>query len=481
VLSARNVGACAVYDTEPHHATHGVRLSPNKVKMADHKALSRGIFIGMALVIVLALAQLGVVEYSYQQSAASRERSMGYADARLALENAMRHLAEAQNTQLEYLLTGRADLLDRYRQARDRTLPALDKVVAGTQGNGGGTDLAAARANVAARLADLDRTLELFRAGREQDVKARIVAAATADADAKTAGDLAALAAVYQTRIADTTTQWREVRELSRALFVLLTVSVLLMFLWVFRSAESQAGRIAIRAQRVEDDKEKLESLVRARTDELTELTTYLHKVREDERRSLARELHDELGSILTAAKLDITFIKSRCAQSNPELVQKCDRISSMLDQGTALKRRIIDNLRPSTLDMLGLAPAARDLVETFAGTARITVDAEIDEDIVLRNDDALVLFRVIQEALRNVEQHARATEVWVELRREGDMMRVLVRDNGSGFDPLAPRAAGGGIALMRQRLRALGGKFTVNSSAGNGTVIEAWLPARAE
>jgi signal transduction histidine kinase len=152
-----------------------------------------------------------------------------------------------------------------------------------------------------------------------------------------------------------------------------------------------------------------------------------------------------------------------------------------MLDQGTALKRRIIDNLRPSTLDMLGLAPAVRDLVETFAGTARITVDAEIDEDIVLRNDDALVLFRVIEEALRNVEQHARATAVWVELRREGDMMRVLVRDNGAGFDPLAPRAAGGGIALMRQRQRARGGKFTVSSSAGNGTVIEAWLPARVE
>jgi signal transduction histidine kinase len=450
--------------------------------MADqHKALSRGIFIGMAFVVAMALAQLGVVEYSYHQSAASRDRSLAYADARFALENALRNFAEAQNTQLEYLVTRRADPLDRYRQARDRVLPAFDKAIALSQGDSAGADLAAARGSVAARLAELDRTLELFGTGREQDAQARIVDAATANADAKTATDLAALTALYQARMADTTTQWREVRELSRALLVLLTVSVILMFLWVFRSAEAQAGRIASRAQRVEDDKEKLESLVRARTDELTELTTYLHKVREDERRSLARELHDELGSILTAAKLDITFIRSRCAQSNPELVPKCDRISAMLDQGTALKRRIIDNLRPSTLDMLGLAPAARDLVETFAGTARITVDAEIDDDIVLRNDDALVLFRVIQEALRNVEQHSHATAVAVELRREGDMMHVLVRDNGGGFDPLAPRGAGGGIALMRQRLRALGGKFTVNAAPGNGTVIEAWLPARGE
>jgi len=447
--------------------------------MADTKVLSRGIFIGMAIVVVLALAQLAVVEYSYRQSAAGRERSVGATEARLALETAIRNFSDAHNTQLEFLLTGRPELLERYRQASERTLPALDGVVARHAGDPDLAELGSIRATLAAQLAELNQTVALFQAGRDEDVKARIQAAAAADPDAKLRAELAGLSSRLESRITDTTAQWREARELGRALLALLIAALIVMFLWVFRSAESQAGRLARRAQQSEDDKERLESLVRARTDELSELTAYLHKIREEERRSLARELHDELGSILTAAKLDITFIKSRCAQSNPELVPKCDRVSAMLDQGTALKRRIIDNLRPSTLDMLGLAPAARDLVETFAGNAKIVVDAEIDDEIVIRNDDALVLFRLIQEALANVERHANASEAWVELRREGDTIRVLVRDNGTGFDPAARREPGGGIALMRQRLRALGGKFNLTSIPGSGTTIEASLPVR--
>ena len=230
----------------------------------------------------------------------------------------------------------------------------------------------------------------------------------------------------------------------------------------------------------MENDKEKLESMVRARTAELSELTSYLHKVREDERRSLARELHDELGAILTAAKLDIAFIKSRCAQSNPELVAKCDRIAEMLDQGTALKRRVIDNLRPSTLDMLGLAPAARDLVETFAEDARIVVDTDIDEEVLPGNDDALVLYRIIEEALSNISAHADASHVWVALDRAGDLAHLLVRDDGKGFDPSRMPKSGHGIPVMRQRIRAMGGKFLLTSAPGAGTSVEVWLPLRA-
>ena len=226
----------------------------------------------------------------------------------------------------------------------------------------------------------------------------------------------------------------------------------------------------------MEDDNDKLEALVQARTAELSELTTYLHKMREDERRSLARELHDELGAILTAAKLDIAFIKGRCAQAIPELVPKCDRVAGMLDQGTALKRRLIDSLMPSTLEMLGLAPAARDLVETFAGDARVIVDAEIDEEIALPGEDALVLYRIIEEALSNIRKHASASHAWVELGRSGDVAHLLVRDDGRGFDPQGP-ADGFGLTGMRERVALLRGDLEVASSAG-GTTISAAIPA---
>jgi signal transduction histidine kinase len=228
-----------------------------------------------------------------------------------------------------------------------------------------------------------------------------------------------------------------------------------------------------------DDDDERLESMVRARTAELSELASYLHQAREDERRSLARELHDELGAILTAAKLDIAFIKSRCAEAIPELVPKCDRIAGMLDQGTALKRRMIDALRPSTLDMLGLAPAVRDLVETFATDARVVVDAEIDEEITLPGDDALVLYRIVEAALANISRHAGASQAWVELGRSGNLVHLLVRDDGKGFDPLKAGVAGHGLAVMRHHVFALGGKFAATSSPGAGASIEVWLPVR--
>jgi signal transduction histidine kinase len=150
-----------------------------------------------------------------------------------------------------------------------------------------------------------------------------------------------------------------------------------------------------------------------------------------------------------------------------------------MLDQGTALKRRIIDTLRPSTLDMLGLAPAARDLVETFAAEARVIVDAEIDEEIELPADDALVLYRIIEEALSNIRKHAGASHAWVELGRSGDIAHLLVRDDGKGFDASPASKSGHGIPVMRQRIHSLGGEFAATSVPGSGTTIEVWLPVR--
>ncbi|MBK7471643.1 MAG: hypothetical protein IPI73_14545 [Betaproteobacteria bacterium] len=158
----------------------------------------------------------------------------------------------------------------------------------------------------------------------------------------------------------------------------------------------------------------ELETLVRARTAELSELANYLDQAREDERRSLARELHDELGSIFTAARLDVAFIKARCPASHPELIAKCDRIAAMLDQGAAFKRRIVDRLYPATLDLLGLAPALRELVEDVASAFPIAIAAEIDGDIVERDETALAIYRIVQSALGNVTRMAmRRKSMW--------------------------------------------------------------------
>lgn len=231
-----------------------------------------------------------------------------------------------------------------------------------------------------------------------------------------------------------------------------------------------------------EDDRDRLETMVRARTAELSELASHLRKEREDERQSLARELHDELGSLLTAVKLDLAYIRSRCADSHPQLEPKFDRIAKMLDQGTALKRRMIDTLRPSTLDMLGVASAVRELVENFAAESRISVDAAIDEEIAIRNDEALATYRIIQETLKNIRKFSDASAVRVLLERVGNRLHFAVRDNGKGFEPTGnQQPAGYGLAAMQQQVQAMDGTITIISAPGAGTEVEVFLPFRPD
>ena len=232
----------------------------------------------------------------------------------------------------------------------------------------------------------------------------------------------------------------------------------------------------------VADEMERLENMVQARTRELSSLASHLQNVIEDERRILARALHDELGSVLTAAKLDAAFLKANCVKNNPAMLPKFERLTSMLEQGMSLQRRIIDELRPSTLDLLGLVPAVRELGDLFSAKYSISIQMDIDNEIAPVNGDALALYRIVGETLANVRKHAQAMQVTIAIARAGQLLHLRVADNGRGFDPSLDTAAGGhGLSGVRQRVRTLGGRFSLDSNPGNGTVIEVWIPYRPE
>ncbi len=213
--------------------------------------------------------------------------------------------------------------------------------------------------------------------------------------------------------------------------------------------------------------------------DELSALASHLQRSHEEQNRQLARELHDELGSLLTAAKLDITFIKSKCAKTAPELVAKCERIASMIDQAAALKRRIIDQLRPSTLDMLGLSAALRELVDNFSSASGIATTVEIDDDNVAPQP-ALVIYRVVETALAHIRDSAHATNIGVTIARRGgnDIVTLRIVDDGDVTDA-ASHSQPGGIALagIRQRIVTIGGQVSFTGAPGRGSTIHAELP----
>jgi signal transduction histidine kinase len=227
----------------------------------------------------------------------------------------------------------------------------------------------------------------------------------------------------------------------------------------------------------LQQERDLLERQVRERTATLAELATHLQQVREEERGHLARELHDELGALLTAAKLDVARLKSKLgAQATPEFTQRLQHLTETLNSGIALKRRIIEDLRPSSLSNLGLTASLEILAREFAERSGIEVATNL-EAVELDESSQLTVYRLVQESLTNVGKYAQAAQVDISVRNCGGQVEVEIVDNGNGFNVDEVRTSTHGLAGMKHRVEAAGGRVTVESEPGDGTRISASLP----
>lgn len=212
---------------------------------------------------------------------------------------------------------------------------------------------------------------------------------------------------------------------------------------------------------------------------QLQALTGFLHQVREDERTSIARELHDELGQSLTALRIELSWLRKHCAPLGAAVVERADAAYGLVEQTVQSLRRISEGLRPGMLDVLGLCAALEHLASQFAertGVAcRFAADAD---DYRLPENGAITVFRLVQEALTNVTRHAQASQVSVQLRQESGCLHVRISDNGRGFATEQPRQ-GFGLLGMRERVLMLGGEINIDGS--DGTRIEVRLPLAEE
>jgi signal transduction histidine kinase len=230
----------------------------------------------------------------------------------------------------------------------------------------------------------------------------------------------------------------------------------------------------------LQQERDLLETQVRERTATLARLATHLQQVREEERGHLARELHDELGALLTAAKLDVARLKSRLGpQATPEVTQRLQHLTETLNSGIALKRRIIEDLRPSSLANLGLTASLEILARECSERTGIEVATRL-EPVHLDEAHQLTVYRVVQESLTNMARYAEARHAEVAVHARGIQVEVVVKDDGKGFAP-AGRPSTHGLAGMRHRVEAAGGRLAVESAPGQGTRVVAVLPALAE
>jgi len=210
---------------------------------------------------------------------------------------------------------------------------------------------------------------------------------------------------------------------------------------------------------------------------ELSQLSARVVVQQEEERRRLSRELHDETAQLLSAAKIELSKLRESLPPPDAERV---DDALALTDAGIRSIRAVIEGLRPTLLDDLGLVPALRSLAATFGARSGREVAVEFPAEGVpqLSPDAELAVYRVLQEALSNVARHSGAEQVWISLSSNGGDMILRVTDNGRGPGPDTAAAYPAlGIIGMRERVAALGGTLELRSREGGGAMLETAIP----
>ncbi|MDT8408957.1 MAG: PAS domain S-box protein [Wenzhouxiangellaceae bacterium] len=215
---------------------------------------------------------------------------------------------------------------------------------------------------------------------------------------------------------------------------------------------------------------------------EFRELSSHLQNVREEERRSIAREVHDELGHALTALKMDIAWLVKRISPGDDEISSRGAELAGVVDQTIGSVRRIVSRLRPPVLDDLGLDAALEWLAADFQKHSGVETRIEIsDIPKRLRGVKASSVFRIVQEALTNVSRHARASKVSIHGCLDEANYHLTISDDGRGFEPGGPDyRAGFGLLGMAERVHDLEGTMEMNASPGQGTALVLILPRTA-
>ncbi len=212
---------------------------------------------------------------------------------------------------------------------------------------------------------------------------------------------------------------------------------------------------------------------------ELIDLTNYLHRTAEREKSELGHSLHAVMGDLLTAARMDLAWVSARLSSTDVVVLEKIKGIDVLLGEAVEIERAVVEELRPGLLSHFGLPTALQVLFEEGCRTANLECRVSIDNDIpIISAAVGIAMYRVAQEALFNIVQHAHATWVRLFISTAGGRLQVIVQDNGRGFDnTLSPAKPANGISSMRHRLEHLGGRFEIISALNQGTSVKFSVP----
>jgi signal transduction histidine kinase len=387
-------------------------------------------------------------------------------------------ITDVESAERGYLLTGEDSYLERYRAGVPAVVAALERV---HQSYGDGQDnneFRDLRLLTGKELGELDDSAALYsRGGAAPSINVGTDAGRrTMDAIVRVAD---AMRMEEATKLSQATKRWESDYRMSRWVSgsgAVLNIGLVLLATSLFYT---DIRRRSHHASELRERKEELEREVEARTRDLAALSTHLQGVSEQEKSALSRELHDELGGLLVAARMDLSWLQQRLPTSDPGIEQRFKRIHESLSAGVDLKRRVVEELRPTLLDNMGLFTALRwQFKETCRRAGMHCTETIPESELKFDPEASIGVFRVVQEALTNILKHAEAKSADLYIDMQDELFLIRISDDGKGIAP--PRLQHGlshGLASMRHRIAALGGTLDIRSGATGGTVLSAAIP----
>jgi signal transduction histidine kinase len=398
-----------------------------------------------------------------------------------AIDQLQNSLSRSVGSQRSYLLTGDGRFFDNYEKHVADVQPRLERLrLAYADSDPDLAEVRTLHVLIGKRLADLAMILAIQKTQGTAAAVSLVKTSVGSDTGDAINDVLEQLRDREYLEHSAAEEHWSKTLTLSRWIAVSGTIFNMLLVGVAARLVYMDIHRRALQTAQLRDQKLRLEREAEERNRELVDLSTHLQSVAERERAALARELHDEMGGLLVGARMDISWAEQHLSTDDPDVKQRLHRVQQNLAAGVDLKRRIIEELRPTLLDNVGLFAALRWQLKVTCGNAGIEcVESFPVEEPKFTSEAAIALFRIAQEAFTNIVKHSAAKSMDITLDIDGDVVLMQISDDGRGVTAAGLAASGShGLVSMRHRVRALGGLLDLRSPSSGGTILLVRIPA---
>lgn len=437
------------------------------------------ISISMMLALMVVAVLFFINDRNFDRSSAATLQIEESTKTLAVLNKLQGHIVDAESGQRGYLLTGDEGYLSPYTQSSADIHKSLDILHALVKQMPQQSDIYDKLArHISRKFAEMELTVRMRKDGNQEAWKYVIATDIGKLQMDSIRENILALTDISEDKVILAKSQIQRTLLISRIGIALFAMTGLLAF-YLYLKQNAVLVDTALREKESHQrEREQVEAMVKERTENLAQLATHLQNTREDERGDLARAMHDEFGSLLTSAKLDIARLKSQFASSVPDAENRFNHLNNTLNNVITMTRTIVEDLRPSSLSHLGLVTSLEILGREFQKQHKVEITFDL-ENVDIGGNTQLTVYRLVQESLTNISKYAAAKHVLLSLHDLNGYIAVQVKDDGIGFDMRKVDGKHHGLLGMQHRVESLGGKLVINSTLGQGTQILATLPKK--